>query len=62
MISAPDTSEPRIRTASTRQMTFRAVFRFPEFILFLQITHYTRRNLRMESILPNTPTTKPVMA
>ena len=25
-------------------------------------TAYTRRNLRMESILPNTPTTKPVIA
>ena len=62
MISAPETSEPRIRTASTRHKTLRAVFRFPVFIVFLQLICHTRRNLRMESILPKTPTTKPVIA
>ena len=62
MISAPDTSEPRIRDRQHKADDLSCRVPFSRIHIVPQITHYTRRNLRMESILPNTPTIKPVMA
>ena len=61
-ISAVDTSDSVMMTASAMQ-TMRLNL-FLDCMEFLQIVllPYTFRNFRMDSKLPNTPTTKPVSA
>ena len=61
-ISAVDTSDSVMMTASAMQTMRLNLFLDCMEVLQIGLLPYTFRNFRMDSKLPNTPTTKPVSA